>query len=144
MMGMKNPEGAKNSGYKVNFKASGWKEIKGDRSDYVWENEQDGRILLSNSFCKEFQDQPLDILATKTFNTVDQFKIEKKHFKTFHEREAYQLEGTGKVDGASVGLILLNTRRNNCYFDFVSITPLASAKEKESEFDAFLKSVEFK
>lgn len=144
MMGSKNPESAKNSEYKVKFQSENWKEIKEDRSDYVWENVKDGRILLSNSFCKEFQDQPLHILATKTFNTVDDLKIEKKGYKTFHDREAYEVAGRGTVDGVPVGLILLNTRRNNCYFDFVSITPLESADEKHKEFEAFLNSVEFR
>ena len=147
MFGIKTPEGAKNSGYKVAFKKDHWVEKKQDKeqsSDYVFENEKDGRILLSNSFCKEFQDQPLDDLAKNTFNTVDDLKIKKKDYKTFHDREAYLLEGTGSVDGVPVGLMLLNTRRNNCYFDFVSITPLSSAKENEGEFEDFLKSVEFK
>ncbi len=144
MMGTPTTEGAKGSQYKVTFKSSEWLEKKQESPDYVWENKKDGRILLSNSFCKEFQDQPLDRLATKTFNMVDGLKIEKQNFTTFHDREAYELEGTGKVDGVPVGLILLNTRRNNCYFDFVSITPLSSAKQKKSEFEDFLKSVEFK
>jgi hypothetical protein len=146
MFGIKTPEGAKNSGYTVNFKALNWVElkVKDQRSDYVFENKKDGRILLSNSFCKEFQDQPLDLLAINTFNTVDDLKIEKKEFKTFHEREAYQIAGKGSVDGVEVALTLLNTRRNNCYFDFVSITPQKQNSNKESDFEDFLKSVEFK
>lgn len=144
MMGIKEPEGAKGSLYKVSFKDSNWTEKKQENSDYVWENKKDGRIFLSNSFCKEFQDQPLDVLANKTFNTVDHLKIEKKEYTTFHGREAYRFEGHAKVDGVPVGLSLLNTRRNNCYFDFVAITPLASAEKKESDFEEFLKSVEFK
>lgn len=136
---------AKNQEYKVRFSSPDWKQkSKEDRSDYVWENTKDGRILLSNSFCQEFQDQPLEALATKTFKTVNDLKIEKKTYLTFQDREAYRLEGQGKVDGVAVGLILLNTRRNNCYFDFVSITPLKFAKESQLDFDAFLQSVEFK
>jgi len=136
---------AKNQEYKVQFSAADWKlKSKEDRSDYVWENTKDGRILLSNSFCKEFQDQSLEALASKTFKTVDDLKIEKKNYLTLQDREAFRLEGRGKVDGVSVGLILLNTRRNNCYFDFVSITPLEFAKESQTDFDYFLKSVEFK
>lgn len=145
MSSSKESVSAKNQEYKVHFSATGWKlKSKEDRSDYVWENTKDGRILLSNSFCKEFQDQPLEALADKTFKTVDELKVVKKTYLTFKDREAYRQEGRGKVDGVSVGLILLNTRRNNCYFDFVSITPLESAEENHSDFDHFLKSVEFK
>lgn len=137
---------AKGSLYEIHFKAANWVENskEEDRSDYVWTNSQDGRILLSNSFCHEFQDQPLDTLALKTFNIVDDLKIEKKDYTTFENREAYHLEGKGKVDGVAVGLKLLNTRRNNCYFDFVAITPLKSAQDQASDFDNFLKAVVFK
>jgi hypothetical protein len=136
---------AKNQEYRVQFSAADWKQkAQENRSDYVWENTKDGRILLSNSFCKEFQDQSLEVLASKTFKSVSEIKIEKKSYLTFQDREAYRLEGHGKVDGVAVGLILLNTRRNNCYFDFVSITPLEYAKESQTDFDNFLKSVEFK
>jgi hypothetical protein len=143
-MGPSQPESAKGNSYKVNFQSENWTQKNEDRSDYVWVNKLDGRILLSNSFCDEFQDQPLDKLANKTFNTVDKLKIEKRDYTTFKNREAYRLEGEGLVDGVPVGLNLLNTRRNNCYFDFVSITPLTSAKEVNTDFEQFLDSVEFK
>lgn len=144
--GSKQPASAKGSQYKINFKEDSWVETKQEeeRSDYVWTNKDDGRILLSNSFCEEFQDQPLDVLAKKTFNIVDDFKVEKKDYTTFENREAYRLEGKGKVDGVPVGLILVNTRRNNCYFDFVAITPLKSANGEQADFEKFLKSVSFK
>jgi hypothetical protein len=143
-MGPEQPKSAKGEEYKVKFKSDNWNEKKEDRSDYVWVNKVDGRILLSNSFCEEFQDQPLDKLALKTFNTVDDLKIEKKDYTTFKNREAYRLEGKGKVDGVAVGLILLNTRRSNCYFDFVSITPLDSAHEVQTDFEKLLETVDFK
>lgn len=143
-MGPEQPKSAKGDAYKVRFKSDSWSQKEEDRSDYVWVNKADGRILLSNSFCDEFQDQPLDKLATKTFNTVDDLKVEKKDYTTFKNREAYRLEGKGKVDGVPVGLILLNTRRSNCYFDFVSITPLDSAHEVRVDFEKFLETVDFK
>ena len=146
MFGNKQPDSAKGSQYKINFKEDNWVENKKneERSDYVWTNSQDGRILLSNSFCEEFQDQPLDVLATKTFKIVDNLKIKKQEFITLENREAYRLEGLGKVDGVPVGLILVNTRRNNCYFDFLAITPSSSSKEEHADFEKFLKSVRFK
>jgi hypothetical protein len=142
----KQPDSAKGAQYKINFKQDNWVETKQEeeRSDYVWTNKNDGRILLSNSFCQEFQEQPLDVLAKKTFNIVDDFKVEKKDYITLENREAYRLEGKGKVDGVPVGLILVNTRRNNCYFDFVAITPLKSSKDEHADFEKFLKSVDFK
>ena len=136
-------ETAKGSLYQLNYSSPNWKQKEDNRSDYVLENVKDGRIMLSNSFCEEFQDQPLDMLAEKTFRTVSDFQAKKQEFTTFKNREAYITEGVGKVDGVPVELRLLNTRRNNCYFDFFAITPLSSPRTGE-DFDAFLDAVEFR
>lgn len=144
MFGGGAPPSAKGKDYKIDFEEPGWSLLKKDeRSDYVYEH-ADGRILLSNSFCGEFQDQPLDHLARKTFRAVGSFEASSDTWTTLEDREAYRIEGQGKVDGVPVGLKLLNTRRNNCYFDFVSITPEKLAKKDPALFDRFLKTVEFK
>jgi len=138
---------AKNSEYTLNFSYPDWdqkKENEKQPSDYVYENKKDGRIFLSNSFCEEFQDQPLEKLAHKTVSQVTEFKVTKEKYTTFHDREAYRIEGSGSVDGVKVVLRLLNTRRNNCYFDFVGITPLSSAKTEDPDYEEFLKTVNFK
>lgn len=120
-----------------------WEYKKDERSDYVFQNARDGRILLSNSFCNEFQEKPLDKLALKTFNTVSSFKPEVSRYTTFRDREAYLVEGKGFVDGVEVKLRLLNTRRNNCYFDFFAISPKGTADNEEA-FNNFLNSVVFR
>jgi hypothetical protein len=131
----------KSSQYKIHFSAAGWKEKKKeDRTDYVFEH-HNGSILLSNSFCNEFQDQPLEKLAQKTFKGIKDFRVTDQHYTTFNKREAYRISGTGAVDGVIVNLIVLNSRRNNCYFDFVSISPLGEDATKN--FEQFLRSVVF-
>jgi hypothetical protein len=137
------PKSAKGKHYSVTFSAANWQEARDKRSDFVFENKDDGRIMLSNSFCDEFQDQPLDQLATKTFRSIGEFRQSRGEFTTFNNREAYLLEGDGTVDGVKVGLKLLNTRRNNCYFDFVGITPF-TAPARDGAFDQFLRGVEFR
>lgn len=144
MIGNDSPESAKGSQYKIHFNSENWKEKEDQRSDYIWENVRDGRILMSNSFCNEFQDQPLEALATKTFKMVNEYRPDKQGYTTFNDREAFRMEGTGSVDGVPVYITLLNTRRNNCYFDFVSITPTETSKVNRVEFETFLKGVEFK
>lgn len=141
--GNEGPKSAKGSSYSIHFSKPDWIYTKDKRSDYVFENSKDGRILLSNSFCDEFQEQPLKQLAHKTFKTVTNFKAVVKDYTTFQNREAYKLEGSGLVDGVKVGLRLLNTRRNNCYFDFLSINPEGSESQDE-DFQDFLKTVVFK
>jgi hypothetical protein len=138
------PASAKKTHYFITFEQKGWHEIKDQRSDYIWQNQKDGRILLSNSFCQEFQDQELSALAAKTFHTVSEFEIDSQSYTSFANREAYQLEGKGRVDGVAVSLKLLNTRRHNCYFDFVSINPISSGNNGHLEFESFLKAVVFK
>jgi hypothetical protein len=138
------PVSAKDKKYVIEFNSVDWRYKKNQSSDYVYENQKDGRIHLSNSFCNEFQDQPLERLAHKTFKAAGKFKPQKGEYTTFSNREAYRLEGTGKVDGVDVELHLLNTRRDNCYFDFVSITPKVSGQSAGIGFDEFLKAVKFK
>lgn len=140
--GKEAPKTAKGTRYEIDFDKKNWKLQKDKRSDYVFQNE-DGRILLSNSFCEEFQEEPLDLLARKTFNSVKNFKPNTEKFTTFNDREAYRMEGSGEVDGVKVNLRLLNTRRDNCYFDFLSISPEGTEKTSGS-FNDFLKAVEFK
>lgn len=143
MIGKDSPKSAKGSLYTIPFSSPGWVYKKDKRSDYIFENDKDGRILLSNSFCEEFQDQPLEQLATKTFKTMKNFKVKGQKYTTFQDREAYLMEGTGIVDGVNVNLRLLNTRRNNCYFDFLAISP-EGTDSTDSVFYDFLKSVVFK
>ena len=138
------PESAKGKEYTISSPSDEWVEKKEQRSDYIFENKNDGRIRLSNSFCNEFQDQPLKDLAHKTFKAVGSFKPGKGDYTTFHHREAYRLRGLGKVDGVAVELYLLNTRRNNCYFDFVAITPIGVTFDRVTDFDEFLSTVLFK
>lgn len=140
--GKDEPKTAKGSRYSIPFSYPQWTYKKDNRSDYVFEN-NDGRILLSNSFCEEFQEQPLEQLATKIFKTVNNFKPKVSEYTTFQNREAYRIEGTGKVDGVLVNLRLLNTRRDNCYFDFLSINP-EKTSETDNAFETFLNSVSFK
>lgn len=136
------PQSAKGKQYSVNFGKPQWIYRPDERSDYVFEH-QDGRIMLSNSFCEEFQDQPLDQLARRTFNNISHYQSSLKEYTTFKHREAYRIEGAGEVDGVQVKLKLLNTRRNNCYFDFLAITP-ESIKEDDKSFEEFLDSVVFR
>jgi hypothetical protein len=137
------PRTAKNTYYNISFHSSDWLEKKDQRSDYIFINSKDGRILLSNSFCDEFQELPLDQLAQKSFRTIKDFQTNSSDYTTYHHREAYRLQGSGLVDGVKVNLYLLNTRRDNCYFDFLAISPLETSSSKEI-FEAFLDSVEFK
>lgn len=138
------PPSAKGKQYQVRFSSENWDEKSDKRSDYIFINKADGRILLSNSFCGEFQEQSLEELAAKTFRTVDAYKEGKGDYTIFHNREAYRHEGMGEVDGVRVSLKILNTRRNNCYFDFVAITPEMVKVKSDEAFDKFLESVKFK
>jgi hypothetical protein len=140
----KDNSSAKNIHYKVTFQVEGWQLLKDGQSDYAWMNKDDGRVLISNSFCNEYQNQSLNNLALKTINSLSDGKLTQEKKITFHEREALEVEGEGKVDGVGVHLKLLNTRRNNCYFDFIAITPISVGTKGSEDFKIFLQSVEFK
>ncbi len=134
---------AKGTRYFITFNIPHWVLKQDKRSDYIFENEIDGRILLSNSFCEEFQEQSLEQLAVKTFKTINHFKPLVSEYTNYQNREAYMIEGAGSVDGIMVKLKLLNTRRDNCYFDFLAIDPQKTSI-KDDAFEIFLKTVSFK
>jgi hypothetical protein len=137
------PKTAKETRYKITYVKNDWFQKFDNKSDYVFENAKDARIFLSNSFCDEFQEQKLDRLAKKIFDNIKDFKLKNSQYITFKKREAFKGEGVGLVDGVKVHLIIMNTRRNNCYFDFISITPSNVVPDSKS-FEEFLDSVEFK
>jgi hypothetical protein len=141
--GKEAPKTAKGSLYSISYSLPYWEYKKDKRSDYVFENSKDGRVLLSNSFCEEFQEDSLEHLALKTFNTIKNFKTKSSEYTTFQHREAYRVEGSGLVDGVKVNLKILNTRRDNCYYDFLSIIPDKS-KEEDDAFNVFLSTVAFR
>ena len=141
--GKQQPASAKGSSYLIKFNDRNWSERKERRSDYIFEHQTNGQILLANSFCDELQDDALAELAHKTLSTMEDFNISDSSYLTFHERNAYRLSGQGKVDGVEVQLHLLNTRRNNCYFDFVFIDPDSSTVKGVGDFQQFLNSVVF-
>ncbi len=140
----KDNNSAKNIHYKVTFELKGWQPLKDGQSDYAWMNQDDGRVLISNSFCNEYQNQSLNNLALKTINSLSEGKLMRERIVTFYDREALEVEGQGKVDGVGVHLKMLNTRRHNCYFDFIAITPIAVGTKGPEDFKIFLQSVEFK
>lgn len=135
------PKSAKGKAYTIRFAKPGWYYQVNNKSDYIFEN-AGGQVLLANSFCDEFQTEPLERLAEKTFIGVNNFKASHKEYTIFNKREAYQLEGSGKVDGVKVFLKLLNTRRDHCYYDFLFISP-EKEKIRPEDFSDFLKTVVF-
>lgn len=141
--GKEAPKTAKGSLYEITFQDPDWIITRNKKSDYVFQNKKDGRIMLSNSFCDEFQEQSLERLAEKTFRTITRFKESEASYISYHEREAYRTHGTGLVDGVKVTISLLNTRRNNCYFDFLGISPKGT-DHSLADFERFLNSVTFK
>lgn len=135
------PKSAKGKAYTIRFAKPGWAYQINNKSDYVFEK-SNGQVLLANSFCEEFQTEPLERLAEKTFVGVKNFKATHKEYTTFQNREAYKLDGVGSVDGVDVYLKIVNTRRDHCYYDFLFISP-KKEKVNPEDFTDFLKTVVF-
>lgn len=132
----------KDKAYSVFFNDEGWKKINPQDSDVTYTN-QAGDILLANSFCYEFQSEPLDKLAKNTFQSINQSKIIEGKIIQFKEREAYEAIGAGSMDGVDIKIKLRNFRRNHCYYDLVLITNEINQSNLQS-FDNFSDSIELK
>ena len=108
--------------YTLNYKSKEWKQIDQYQSDFVFQNTS-GTTLVINSFCGEFQDQELKVLALKTFNGLKDIRNRKEGPLKILDRDAYSLQADGDLDGVKVNIKVINLRRNNCYYDFLKITP---------------------
>ena len=113
---------AKGYGYRLNYKSADWTEVKQKQSDFVFQN-KDGSTLVINSFCGAFQDESLKHLAEKTFNGLESVKNKVEKDLMISNREAHMIEAIGGLDGVNVNIKVINMRRNNCYYDFLRITP---------------------
>ena len=125
--------------YQMRFIPNGWSEHKTGQADYYFQGPQ-GASLIVQSFCHEFQNEDLKNLAANTFRSLDQSKIQQQKSFILKNREALETRGEASMDGVKVNLSLINTRRNNCYYDFFEILPL----KQKSSIDDFIKGVEFK
>lgn len=132
---------ARDSQYRLKYKSDEWKEIKQKQSDYVFQH-KDGSTLVVNSFCGEFQDEPLNFLAEKTFTGLEEIKNKSEKALTISNREAYQMQADGKLDGVTVNIKVINLRRNHCYYDFLRITP-EGVKQKDNQPEELINAAEF-
>lgn len=130
---------AKNT-YTFSELPSSWKEGKTVDHDYVFYGPQ-GSSLMIQSFCQEFQSASLSNLAHATFNSLDRSEIiEQKEFM-LQDRAALMSKGTATIDGVRFRLTLVNSKRNNCYYDFLEVLPQQGAV---SIIEQFIKGLSFK
>jgi hypothetical protein len=123
----------------MRFVPNGWSEHKTDQADYYFQGPQ-GASLIVQSFCNEFQNDDLKKLAATTFRSLDSSTITQQKTFTLKNRDALETRGEASMDGVKVNLTLINTRRNNCYYDFFEILPL----KQKSNINEFISGVEFK
>lgn len=131
-------ESAKES-YKIRQIPSTWSEQQTDRADYYFMGPH-GSSLIVQSFCNEFQNSDLKNLALTTFRSLEKSRILDQKSFMLQNREALRSSGEAYVDGVKVSLTLINTHRNNCYYDIFEILPQKSS----SIIDEFIQGITFK
>jgi hypothetical protein len=104
--------------------APSWRQEASLKADYLFSGPA-GASLIVQSFCHEFQSSSLKNLAQETFNSLDQAQVTKQNEFILQGRSALRTQGIGQLDGVKVHLTLINTKRNNCYYDFLEILPHA-------------------
>ncbi len=117
-----------------------WKANHTQQADYVFYGPK-GSSLLIQSFCKEFQSPTLKNLAHGTFNSLDRAKITEQVEFNLQDRKALRSQGEAFLDGVKIHLTLVNTKRNNCYYDFLEVLPKTKS---QSIIDDLLKGITFK
>ena len=125
--------------YQLRHVPGGWREHKTEQADYHFQG-PGGASLITQSFCHEFQNEDLQQLASQTFYSLDKPQITQQQLFDLNNRQALRTSGEAAIDGVRVQLNLINTRRNNCYYDFLEILPL----HQKSQIDLFIRGIEFK
>lgn len=117
-----------------------WKANHTQQADYIFYGPE-GSSLLIQSFCKEFQSPSLKNLAQGTFNSLDRAQITEQEEFNLQDRKALRSQGEAFLDGVKIHLTLVNTKRNNCYYDFLEVLPKTKT---QSVINQVLKGIAFK
>lgn len=130
---------AKNS-YQFSHLPADWKQKQDSNYDYLFYGPQ-GSSLMIQSFCNEFQSPSLESLARTTFHSLEPSHITEQKEFILQDRAALISKGVASVDGVKVYLTLINSKRNNCYYDFLEVITHSNSP---TIMNQFLKGLTFK
>ena len=100
--------------------------------------------ITTDAFCgKSFTDRPLDALAGELTSVLSDRTTVSTQDMMLDGRGALRVFVEGKMDGVPLKMDVVVIKKNNCNFDFVSVTPTDASNEVKNDFEGFLKSFHY-
>ncbi|RKH03146.1 hypothetical protein D7V97_26910 [Corallococcus sp. CA053C] len=97
-----------------------------------------GRVLATNSTCKDHDDPSLPVLTKHLLMGFTERQDLGQRTFTLDGREALRSRYVAKLDGVPVSLELVVVKKDNCVFDFSYVAPVGTAEARMADFDSLV------
>ena len=105
--------------------------------------DKSGASISVSSICERYEEASLETLARSALSPITHFKEIETGELQLDGREAFQVFGSGKVDGVPVQIDFVAWRKDDCLFDFsAQASPKLPARVR-AEFLAMLKKFRY-
>lgn len=95
-----------------------------------------GRIIATNSTCRDHDDPPLQVLTKHLLMGFTERQDLGQRTFTLDGREALRSRYVAKLDGVPVSLELVVVKKDNCVFDFSYVAPVGTADARMADFES--------
>jgi hypothetical protein len=95
-----------------------------------------GRVMATNSTCKDHDDPSLPVLTKHLLMGFTERQDLGQRSFTLDGREALRSRYVAKLDGVPVSLELVVLKKDNCVFDFSYVAPVGTADARMADFES--------
>ncbi|MFP2898138.1 hypothetical protein [Corallococcus sp. 4LFB] len=94
-----------------------------------------GRVIATNSTCKDHDDPSLQVLTKHLLMGFTERQDLGQRTFTLDGREALRSRYVAKLDGVPIQLELVVVKKDNCVFDFSYVAPVGTADARMADFE---------
>lgn len=124
--------------YRVGVLPKDWRRISSKAKAITFYNDGLRSSISTDAFCgPKVENTPLKSLGGDVISALDKRTLISEEEIQLDGRGAIRRKVTGSLDGVTVFLDHVTTRKNGCVFDFYAVTPSAESAEVSIAFEAF-------
>lgn len=130
--------------YTVGLLPDGWENFNTRARTISFYNKQYKASISTDAYCgKSVGDRALDSLSGGIITALEgRNVVEEGHF-TLDDRGALRQKITGTVDGVATDVDIVIVRKDECVFDFYSVSQPGSADGVKADFETFFKGFHY-
>ncbi|RKH66035.1 hypothetical protein [Corallococcus aberystwythensis] len=114
-----------------------WERRGFDDNDLAFVERGDtGRVIATNSTCKDHDDPSLQVLTKHLLMGFTERQDLGQRSFTLDGREALRSRYVAKLDGVPISLELVVLKKDNCVFDFSYVAPVGTADARMADFES--------